>query len=66
MKRIQVWNPRNENVGFFLHPEFWSFQTRKFFAHFYLTFSRQITAFVVHGVQPFLSLFEKDVYLTLF
>ena len=51
VKRIQVWKPRNKDVGFLLHPKFLCFQKHAFL-HILLNCFKTNYRFVIHEVQP--------------
>ena len=75
VKRIQVWKPRNKDVGFLLHPNFFFFFFFFFlnmcFCTFLLNLFETNNCSVIHEVQPFKmvlifkSLFEKRSILNI-
>ena len=54
VKRIQVWKPRNKDVGFLLHPKFSVFKNMHFCTFLLIiNLFRTNYCFVFHEVQPF-------------
>ena len=71
VKKFRFGSPEKKDAGFLLHPKFWCFQKHAILHIFTFLFQKKILICYSRSpgfnmVLSFISLFEKDLYLTLF